>query len=394
MTCYSHTIDPKGVRHDSFCLGSPARVELDRLKFNLDCDLDPSPKNNHDSSAPTLRSFPRYWYETGPSYLFQHFINVKAQQAASVTKHALPFNSTLPTVILVKREIANFNVWHNLLEVMSVTHSLDVISMDKGTSTMWESPNRHNIHILILDDLEDGPYHELWNILTPNPVLRASDLAQIPVCNVVVPIPGGANPFWQGDWVDLECTQSSLLSTFTRRILEHFDLFAPSTASSPHNLKITVIDRVTKRRLLHQDELMAALKDALPEHNIQLVDFATLPFRDQLATVRYSDVLVGVHGAGLTHGMFLPSGSAIVEFMPLDLEHRGFRNMARMLGHSYHGVKTIKSNIAETKGDWQSDDVEVDQNDFLRELANAVDNVAKQRTKAQSRLDALLHVWD
>lgn len=343
---------------------------------------------------PTLRSFPRYWYETGPAYLFQHFIDITAQHSSSVTKHPLPFNNTLPTVILIKREIANFNVWHNLLEIMSAAHSLDVISMDKSIGTLWKAPNRDNIHILVLDDLEDGPYHQLWHILTPNPVLRASDLAKIPVSNVIVPIPGGANPFWQGDWIDLECTRSSLLSTFTRRILEHFDLVAPSTASSSHTLKITVIDRVTKRRLLHQDELIAALKTAFPRHNIQLVDFAILPFRDQVATVRYSDVLVGVHGAGLTHGMFLPSSSAIVEFMPHNLEHRGFRNMARMLGHSYHGAKTIKPNIAENKGDWQSDDVEVDQNDFLREVTNAVEDVAKQRAKAQSRLDALLHVWD
>ena len=51
---------------------------------------------------------------------------------------------------------------------------------------------------------------------------------------------------------------------------------------------------------------------------------------------RDSDVLVGMHGAGLTHTMFMEEGrGALVEIQPDRLCHWGFRNVAKMTGHAY-----------------------------------------------------------
>ena len=44
-----------------------------------------------------------------------------------------------------------------------------------------------------------------------------------------------------------------------------------------------------------------------------LVDFAALDIAAQLATARATAVLVGVHGAGLTHLVMMAPGSAVVE---------------------------------------------------------------------------------
>lgn len=341
-----------------------------------------------------MRSFPSYWYETGPSYLFRHFIDI---QGYPLVKSPV-FEPWAPTVILVKREIADFNLWHNLLEIMSVSHTLDVLSMTPGFENMWESPVRDNVTILILDDQEDGPYHELWHAISPNAVLRATDFPKLSTSNIILPIPGAANPFWQGDWADLDCGHSSLLTTFTDRVLHHFNLSTPTTYPPAGALSIMVIDRTTKRRLLNQANLITALQAALPTHHIQLIDLATLSLRSQLDTVQHTDILVGVHGAGLTHGMFLPRHAAIVEFMPPVLDHRGFRNLAKMLGHAYRGAKTLEattdSTAAQKQPDWQTDDVEVAPDVFVQQVTAAVRDVEQMRARTRSRLDALLQMWD
>jgi len=46
------------------------------------------------------------------------------------------------------------------------------------------------------------------------------------------------------------------------------------------------------------------------------VDFARLSFGAQLALVAHSTLLVGVHGAGLSHALFLPTGGSLLELTP------------------------------------------------------------------------------
>jgi protein O-GlcNAc transferase len=38
-----------------------------------------------------------------------------------------------------------------------------------------------------------------------------------------------------------------------------------------------------------------------------------VPFKKQLEITRNSDIFIGIHGAGLTHSMFLPDWAAVFE---------------------------------------------------------------------------------
>jgi len=38
-----------------------------------------------------------------------------------------------------------------------------------------------------------------------------------------------------------------------------------------------------------------------------------IPFKKQLEITRNSDIFIGIHGAGLTHLMFLPDWAAVFE---------------------------------------------------------------------------------
>ncbi|GIL80066.1 hypothetical protein Vretimale_12885 [Volvox reticuliferus] len=72
-------------------------------------------------------------------------------------------------------------------------------------------------------------------------------------------------------------------------------------------------------------------------------DFNDMPYHQQLKIIFHTGVLVGVHGAGLTHGFFMPPGqSAVLQLLGDSFEkvaaNNVFRNMAVGLGNFYEDV--------------------------------------------------------
>jgi len=64
---------------------------------------------------------------------------------------------------------------------------------------------------------------------------------------------------------------------------------------------------------------------------------ATLAPESQVALAQHSNVLVAQHGAGLTHMIWMPKGSTIIEIHPPlpDEAIDVFRLLAKALGHQY-----------------------------------------------------------
>lgn len=74
----------------------------------------------------------------------------------------------------------------------------------------------------------------------------------------------------------------------------------------------------------------------LPDFNILSIDSAAIAFPEQLQVVQNTDILVGVHDAGLTHEMFLrENGVVVIEIQPSSLSLNVFRNLVKTLGHKY-----------------------------------------------------------
>jgi len=70
---------------------------------------------------------------------------------------------------------------------------------------------------------------------------------------------------------------------------------------------------------------------------VRLVDAALLAPRDQVATFAAARTLVGQHGAGLAHMVWMAPGSTVVEILPPLPAYRArmFRDLAASLGHRY-----------------------------------------------------------
>jgi EGF domain-specific O-GlcNAc transferase len=129
------------------------------------------------------------------------------------------------------------------------------------------------------------------------------------------------------------CEKSGLFHAFSEHVLHRLDI-EQLPRQSP-KLRITFLARRSMyRRILNEDELFAELlKDE--RYEAQIVDFDHgITFSDQLRVVRNTDILIGMHGAGLTHLLFLPKWAALFELYNCE-DPNCYRDLARMRGVHY-----------------------------------------------------------
>lgn len=102
--------------------------------------------------------------------------------------------------------------------------------------------------------------------------------------------------------------------------------------------RVTYVRRAIVRRLKAdcEEELINRIKK-LPNVELCVVDFASIPFSEQVNIVANTDVLLGVHGNGLSHTLFLPSGASLIEFFPENTFQVEYRIFAKRLGFDYWG---------------------------------------------------------
>jgi protein O-GlcNAc transferase len=149
------------------------------------------------------------------------------------------------------------------------------------------------------------------------------------------------------------------------------------TEHDNRKLTITFIDRKDKRRLVNQEKLLAGLREKYPNANIQAVDFAAYSLEDQIHIARKTDILVGIHGAGLTHSLVLEPGSAVIEILPEGVDFKGFKNIARQLNLQYFSAKASGSRSPEEiNKSWQFDDVIVEHQDIFKQVDAAIQGMS------------------
>lgn len=366
LTCFS--AESIKSRVDTFCIGGPAKVSVSEGSVDLPCRLrELSFEDRAKHSPPNINRFTNYWYNTGPKIIFSDFIHLGSGQDDVSPQPA----AAGKVIFLVKREDTVYNLWHTLMQIMSLTLSLDVLQLTidpKTGSPFFDDRDVRDSQVMILDQYEEGPFFELWTMFAPLPPLRLGDDLAFDADKVIVPLPGGSNPVWEGDWVDISCNDSSLLKAFSQRILNHYRI--PTEKLRRKQPALTLIDRKGSRRLRSSEQLTAALRSSFPDVKVELVDFAEMSFPDQIRLVRSTDILVGVHGAGLTHELFLTQGSTVVEIMPEQLNYKGFANMAKLLGHHY--LTRRGAGYDDDSGDWHVDDVSIDEDEFLELIGEAV----------------------
>lgn len=89
----------------------------------------------------------------------------------------------------------------------------------------------------------------------------------------------------------------------------------------------------TRRSISNLELLCQAISAHSP---VTLVDFDGMSPADQLNTINATDVLIGQHGAGLTHLLFLRDNATLVEFNTTNPKLRWFQTLSAGAGRQHH----------------------------------------------------------
>ena len=129
--------------------------------------------------------------------------------------------------------------------------------------------------------------------------------------------------------------------------------------------KVWPKNRTEQNRLMQNGpELADKLASVVPENIlVRLVNTANLPMTQQISLMKKTDYLVGIHGAGLTLGIFMPLSSIYHEILPKD-HWNLVQFMSMMTGHiSYFDI---------VKGEYNKIDgyeyIFLDENDFVEKV--------------------------
>ncbi|XP_061170409.1 uncharacterized protein LOC133179728 [Saccostrea echinata] len=128
----------------------------------------------------------------------------------------------------------------------------------------------------------------------------------------------------------LNCDKLSILFIWRRDYVAH-----------PRNPKGLV-----SRKIKNERDLQQFLQKFYPTHSIASVQTDKLSMQDQLSAIANTDILIGMHGAGLTLALFLPKHGGLIELYPKywSSDNHHFRAIARWQNLHYRHWQNLDGN--------------------------------------------------
>mmetsp|Transcript_21589 Transcript_21589/g.35762 ORF Transcript_21589/g.35762 Transcript_21589/m.35762 type:complete len:470 (+) Transcript_21589:126-1535(+) len=203
------------------------------------------------------------------------------------------------------------------------------------------------VQIIAIDGHPEGPFWDAWTALAPSGVTHMSALPKTQRSETIryeraaFAIPGSASFLIKYEHEKNDCSDSAILRSFLNSILLHYGLLHTQTSEKP---VLTISsrthrgDHIPQNRIIENEgEIFELVKEVAEREGwrAQRRDFARIPFREQIALMRNTSMLIGMHGAGMAYLNFLPPKSVVVELFPLGFHKYIYRNNAYWLGHSY-----------------------------------------------------------
>lgn len=319
-------------KHLRFCRGrnimlnfTSLALRKDRIRYNMDvlsegdigghCELNKNKLEEECDQISPLQSW-------GPELrFFRELKNPVSNDNCDISIHT-------PTFIM--KIDATVNLYHHFCDFFNLYASQHVNSSHPDAFStdvrilIWESyPYRSN-------------FGETWEAFTKYPVWDLNTFRGKTVCfrNVVFPLlPRMIFGLYYNTPIIWGCEGSGLFRAFSEHILHRLSI--KTNDREKGKLTVTLLSREsTYRNILNEAQLLEELAND-PQFIVQRIVYnRELTFKQQLQLTRDSDIFIGIHGAGLTHLLFLPDWAVVFELYNCEDEHC-YQDLARLRGVKY-----------------------------------------------------------
>ncbi|GLV39150.1 EGF-domain O-GlcNAc transferase [Carabus blaptoides fortunei] len=240
---------------------------------------------------------------------------------------------------------ATVNMYHHFCDFLNLYASLHVNSTHSSTFST-------DVHFLIWETYTyNSAFGETWQAFTDHALWDLKTFRGETVCfkNVVFPLlPRMIFGLYYNTPIIWGCERSGLFHAFSKHVLHRLNI--PLHTRNNSKIHITFLSRDTKyRRVLNEDDLINALKRNENYEVQKIVYNRQLSFKKQLEITRNTDVLIGIHGAGLTHLLFLPDWAAVFELYNCEDENC-YLDLARIRGVRYSTWEDPSKLVQEDEG--------------------------------------------
>ncbi|CAO2835689.1 unnamed protein product [Amaranthus hypochondriacus] len=271
-----------------------------------------------------------------------------------------------PTLLLTRFEYAN--VFHSYTDWYSAYVSSKVTGL----------PTRPNV--IFVDGHSKTQLEDTWEALFSS--IRFAKNFTDPVCfRHVVFVPLGYETAWfkglnqhidcrgasaRTLWANPDDRKTARLSEFGEMIKAAFD-FPVDTPRKPKSSEYNVLfvrrenylahprhGGEVESRLSNEQEVFDSLKSWASNYsqcNINLVNglFGHMPMREQIRAVEDASVIIGAHGAGLTHVVSALPESVILEIISSQFQRPHFQLISQWKGLEYHAINLSGSSANPVK---------------------------------------------
>ncbi|ODN03890.1 EGF domain-specific O-linked N-acetylglucosamine transferase [Orchesella cincta] len=294
----------------------------------------------------------------------------------------------IKTPVYIMKIDATVNMYHHFCDFMNLFASLFVNST---TNNIDMFPT--NTKVLIWRTYKySSSFEATFRAFTSNPIMNLNDFKGKRVCfkNVVFPLlPRMIFGLFYNTPLIWGCRNSGLFNAFSKFVLHRLRVDQRS-APNLNKIRVTLLSRETRyRKILNEDNLLQTLRNNT-NLSVRRVAFTwQTDFVEQLSIIAETDILIGMHGAGLTHLLFLPDWAVVFELYNCGDVHC-YADLARLRGVKYMTWQDESKVSKEDDGSFKENgntehpkhsDYAFDTAEFLKLVNEAVSYVKKSGSK-------------
>ena len=245
---------------------------------------------------------------------------------------------------------------------------------------------------------QGATFNAVHKIFTTHPLLNFTALYGKTICfdHIVFAIkPRNLQTFFFNQYIPRGCIAgpNSFMPRFAQAAVTAVlgDSVQLDRMAAHDKIRVTLLSRSSgsstttgTRHLLNEAALLDAARSKFPEVSITLAKFDwndKVPFVDQVNITGHTDILIGVHGAGLAHMIFLPIWGTVIELY--NAEDPGcYRDLAKLCGLHYvtgssQDVVRVAPQVERQSQEPKFWNFEFNEGAFMRYMSQAINHVKR-----------------